>query len=146
MNKFIPTGPYTYRRSTDGCDETFDVVDGPSGECITSFHFWEAEAQAKALARWVVAALNLTHALAEVLSIQQSDPEAESTAKEAAKTLRRERAERFANQLDSQFHRATTSSLIDLLTDAQHWCDREFVDFDDAVRQATGHFNRETNS
>jgi hypothetical protein len=56
--------------------------------------------------------------------------------------MRRDRADRFAKLIDRSVPRAV--SLTELLTDAQHWCDREFIDFDDAVVSSTGTFHAET--
>jgi hypothetical protein len=57
---------YTYRRSTDGCDETFDIYD-PAGEHLVSVHFWEAEEWAESTAKLIVHRLNCHKALLNAL-------------------------------------------------------------------------------
>jgi hypothetical protein len=49
--------PYTYRRESDGTDETFDIRT-PDGELLTSVPFWDAGEQAEANAQLIVDALN----------------------------------------------------------------------------------------
>lgn len=49
--------PYTYQRSTDGCDETFDILT-PEGGHLVSVHFWDAVVEAEADAKLIVNALN----------------------------------------------------------------------------------------
>ncbi|MHC5537543.1 hypothetical protein ACYOEI_04850 [Singulisphaera rosea] len=51
------TKPYTYSRGTDGCDKTFDILDG-DGEMLVAIHFWERETEAEADAKLIVNALN----------------------------------------------------------------------------------------
>ncbi len=50
--------PYRYERSTDGCDETFDIYSPGDERPMVSVGFWEAEAEAEAKARRITAALN----------------------------------------------------------------------------------------
>ena len=150
MNTFIPKGPYTYRRSTDGCDETIDVLSRTTGEHVVAVHFWEAEDEANAKAQWITASLNLAHAVTELMAVQQGD--GASTDMPAPRTRLfgrnvtrcRHRADRFATLL--QGDRNPVASFVEWLTDAQHWCDREFVDFEDAVLMATRAFHSATNA
>ena len=59
----IPQGdasivPYRYERSTDRCEETFDIY-GPDEESpLVSIRTWDAEAQAEEAARRITAILN----------------------------------------------------------------------------------------
>ena len=48
---------YTYHRSTDGCDDTFDIHDA-QGDRLVSVHFWSDETGAEAKARLIVHRLN----------------------------------------------------------------------------------------
>ena len=49
--------PFTYERSTDGCDETFDVL-YPDGSHLVSIPFWEEAQRAESEAAMIVEALN----------------------------------------------------------------------------------------
>ncbi|MHC5536704.1 hypothetical protein ACYOEI_00335 [Singulisphaera rosea] len=54
--------PYTYYRNSDGCDDTFDIIDA-DGKNLTSVHFWDeptglAARKAMADATLIVNALN----------------------------------------------------------------------------------------
>ena len=50
--------PYRYERSTDRCEETFDIY-GPDEESpLVSIRTWDAEAQAEEAARRITAILN----------------------------------------------------------------------------------------
>ncbi len=49
---------YRYERGTDGCDETFDIFAPGEERPMVSIGFWEAEAEAEAKARRIVATLN----------------------------------------------------------------------------------------
>lgn len=66
-DNLLPTGPFTYRRDRDGCDDTFDIVDH-RGVVITSIRFWDepdtdhAE-RAEAIARLFAAAPDMLAAL-----------------------------------------------------------------------------------
>jgi hypothetical protein len=48
---------FTYHRSTDGCDETFNVLT-PTGHHLLSIPFWDEADRAEAEARLVVEVLN----------------------------------------------------------------------------------------
>lgn len=59
----LTAGPYSYHRSSDGCDDTF-LIEDAGGRCILRLHFWDHEdtteaAIADAKAQMLVAALNL---------------------------------------------------------------------------------------
>lgn len=56
--------PYWYQRYKDGCDETFDIYGPGSERPIVGVHFWEAEAEAEAVARRITAALNACEGIA----------------------------------------------------------------------------------
>lgn len=146
MNKFIPKGPYHYRRSSDGCDETFEVVSRSTGQHVVAVRFWEKEEEANATAQWITASVNLAHAVTELMAVQEDDTS--STTSDTGRqsvpnpTMRRDRADRFAKHLEGS--EWPLASFIELLTDALHWCDREFIDFDDALVHATGTFHSET--
>ncbi|OWK39516.1 hypothetical protein [Fimbriiglobus ruber] len=58
---------YTYRRSTDGCDETFDVR-RPDGELLTSVHFWDDLEYAEEKAKLIVHRMNCHERLVEALN------------------------------------------------------------------------------
>ncbi len=49
--------PYTYERSTDGCDSTFDILT-TEGRHLVSVPFWDGEAAAEADAKLICDALN----------------------------------------------------------------------------------------
>jgi hypothetical protein len=51
-------GRYRYQRSTDGCDETFDIYAPGESRPFTCIAFWDAREWAEAHARRIVAALN----------------------------------------------------------------------------------------
>ena len=146
MNKFIPAGPFTYRRSTDGCDETFDVVSESTGEFVTAFHFWEAEEECESRARWVAAALNVAHAMTGLSAAYRSTGGIEGVPvppplnTEVKVELRRQRADRFAPLVKERSRFETLLRFIDVLTDAKHWCDQNGVDFDDAILNARRDF------
>jgi hypothetical protein len=56
--------PYWYQRDKEGCDEIF-VVYGPDSERpIVGVAFWEAEAEAEAVARRITAAFNACEGIA----------------------------------------------------------------------------------
>ena len=58
------TKPYHIQRTTEGCDEVF-LVCGPGSERpIVGVAFWEAEAEAFAVARRITAALNACEGIA----------------------------------------------------------------------------------
>jgi hypothetical protein len=65
--KPLATGPFTYRRDRDGCDDTFDIVDH-RGVVIASIPFWDepdtdhAE-RAEAIARLFAATPDMLAAL-----------------------------------------------------------------------------------
>jgi hypothetical protein len=71
----LPPGPYSYRRGTDGCDETFDIYDA-QGICLVRVHFWEAVEWAEAVARFFAAAPKILAALEAFLSIDSWEDEA----------------------------------------------------------------------
>lgn len=48
---------FTIRRSTDGCDDTFDIVCRLTGDCIASFGFWDEPVHARRNARKFARAL-----------------------------------------------------------------------------------------
>ncbi|WP_020472295.1 hypothetical protein [Zavarzinella formosa] len=52
--------PFTYERSTDGCDETFAVL-YPDGSHLVSIPFWEEVGRAESEATMIVKALNAFH-------------------------------------------------------------------------------------
>lgn len=147
MKSFIPCGPFTYRRSSDGCDETFDVVAVPTGEFVVAFHFWEEEERSEARARWLAAALNLSHAISHVTGGHQSGLEAETPSVPVASTknldLRRDRSDRFARGLAGASKFEQMLSLSRIFADAKHWCDQSGVDFDDALLHASSTFHSE---
>lgn len=49
---------FTYNRSTDGCDETFDIVAVATGEAIASLPFWEEINETRREALQLIAALD----------------------------------------------------------------------------------------
>ena len=53
-----PRHCYYYERGKDGCDETFDIYAPGDTRPMVCIGFWEAEAEAEAKARRIVAALN----------------------------------------------------------------------------------------
>jgi hypothetical protein len=62
------SGPYAYRRSSDGCDETWEVFAEGDGRVIAAIPFWDegdglAAAKAEAEARLFAAAPDLLEAL-----------------------------------------------------------------------------------
>ena len=56
--------PYHIERTTEGCDEVFLVIGPGSERPIVAVAFWEAEAEAFAVARRVTAALNACEGIA----------------------------------------------------------------------------------
>lgn len=58
----LPTGPYTYRRGRDGCDETFDVLDA-QGRLLVGVPYWEEAERSEAVARLFAAAPSMLGAL-----------------------------------------------------------------------------------
>ena len=50
-------GCFTYRRDSDGCDETWDIRN-PDGTHLTSIHFWERADETEAEAKLIVDAPN----------------------------------------------------------------------------------------
>jgi hypothetical protein len=49
---------FTIRRSTDGCDDTFDIVCRLTGDCIASFGFWDEAVLARRNAQKFARALD----------------------------------------------------------------------------------------
>jgi hypothetical protein len=64
------SGPYTYHRDKDGCDETWDICGPPDNRRLVSIHFWDGAEETEADAKLIVAALNAFHALP--LEMQQN--------------------------------------------------------------------------
>lgn len=151
MNKHIPQGPFTIRRSKDGCDETFEVISKSTGEFVADFHFWEAEEYAETCARWLAYALNMAEAVANLNALHNTAPAPDSapspvSPRSAANIdLQNKRAAEFETILATRSGMHDIHKLVQVLGDAQHWCDRHFVDFDDALLHAVGQFHRETN-
>lgn len=90
--------PYTYQRSSDGCDETFDIMT-PEGEHLVSVHFWGEAEEAEGRAKLIVKALNspalellravLPYDENEAFSLEdhKDSPEAEAGAERAPKLV-----------------------------------------------------------
>ena len=57
----------------------------------------------------------------------------------------RSRAERAATAISQYGNDSPDSNLIDLLTDAMHWCDQSGIDFHIALCQAARHYINELN-
>lgn len=53
---------FTCNRSTDGCDETFDIVAVATGEVIASLPFWYDEPETRREAQQLIAALDAFYA------------------------------------------------------------------------------------
>jgi hypothetical protein len=59
-------------------------------------------------------------------------------------TTNKERANRVASLLSHE-GTDTAETLIDVLADAMHWCERNDIDFDRLLNMASMHFNTERN-
>lgn len=72
-------GPYAYYRSSDGCDDTWEIVSDSTGDWITSFRFWDdpktnSADQNEANACLLAASPNLLQALHGLIAVFESFP------------------------------------------------------------------------
>jgi hypothetical protein len=87
-------GPYFYRRSTDGCDDTWDIVATCDGRVITSLCFWDGDDDKKSLEQTeanakLFAAAPVLYEVLDALVTHAMDPESDLADYDVIRTLDR---------------------------------------------------------